>query len=258
MTEPAVRAINVSYATGATSLLRNVSMRAQRGELVAICGPNGAGKTTLLRLLAGDLQPTVGEISIDGTDTARVPLEELSRHRSVMRQSSRPDIPFTVLSVVGMGRYPHRREPGGSAEADALAIKDAMRRTETIHLAPRIFATLSGGEQTRVVLARVLAQEAPVVLLDEPTAALDVAHQEAVLTELRAVADAGGCVIAVLHDLNAASYYADRIVLMAEGAVVTTGTPGAVLERTRLSETYGRPMMVTTHPTRSCPLVLVE
>jgi iron complex transport system ATP-binding protein len=132
-----------------------------------------------------------------------------------------------------------------------------MERTDTLHLADRIFATLSGGERTRVVMARVFAQAAPVVLLDEPTAALDVAHQERVLREMKQLAADDACVIAVLHDLNAAAFHADRIVLMAEGTVRAEGSPADVLNAELLSDVYDQTMAVVEHPTRACPLILI-
>jgi iron complex transport system ATP-binding protein len=132
-----------------------------------------------------------------------------------------------------------------------------MERTDTLHLAGRVFATLSGGEKTRVVMARVFAQTAPLVLLDEPTAALDVAHQERVLREMRQLAAQETCVIAVLHDLNAAAFHADRIVLMAEGTIRAEGSPAEVLRAELLSAVYNQAMTVVQHPTRGCPLVLI-
>ncbi len=248
----------VGYQIGASELLRDVHLGGSGGELIALCGPNGAGKSTLIRLLSGDLEPTHGSIRIGEQDTSNTTAGELARERSVMRQGGRSDIPFTALAVVEMGRYPHRSDPDASQAKDLDAIAAAMDRTDTTHLAQRVFSTLSGGEQTRVVMARVIAQEAPVVLLDEPTTALDVAHQERILGQMRQMADDGDCVVAVFHDLNAAAHYADRLVLLDGGRVVATGTAEEVLREELLTEVYGQPMLVTNHPTRQCPLVLVN
>ena len=156
-----------------------------------------------------------------------------------------------------MGRYPHRRDTANTAAADERAIGIAMSRTATIDFADRVFATLSGGEQARVSLARVFAQETPVVLLDEPTAALDVAHEERVMQELTARAASGSAVVAVLHDLNTAARYASRIVAMARGTIRAQGSASEVLNDELLTEIYEQPMRVVPHPFRDCPLVLV-
>lgn len=258
MPEPVLIAEAVSFDVAGATLVDGVDLRGVPGEVVALCGPNGAGKTTMMRLLAGDLVPGSGRVRVGNLDTATAAPTDLARVRSVMRQGSRSDIPFTVAAVVEMGRHPHRSDPDASRERDEYAIASAMARTDTLHLAGRVFATLSGGEQTRVVIARILAQAAPVVLLDEPTTALDVAHQERVLSEIRRIADDGNCVVVVLHDLNAAAYYADRVVLMADAAVRAEGAPGDVFRSELLSSVYRQDMVVTAHPTRDCPLVLVR
>ncbi|MFO7700333.1 MAG: heme ABC transporter ATP-binding protein [Acidimicrobiia bacterium] len=257
MSDAILSAVGVTYSVDGAVLVDGVDLEGRRGELIALCGPNGAGKSTLLRILAGDLSPHPGRVVVDGFDTSSATPAELARARAVMRQGGRSDIPFTAIAVVEMGRYPHRSDPDASRAADIRAIRAAMERTETDHLAGRIYATLSGGEQTRVVMARILAQDAPVVLLDEPTTALDVAHQERVLAEVRRIADEGSCVIAVLHDLNAASYYADRVVMMADARIAATGTPTEVLRSDLLNSVYGQEMTVVEHPTRNCPLVIV-
>lgn len=257
MSDAILSAVGVTYSVDGAVLVDGVDLEGRRGELIALCGPNGAGKSTLLRILAGDLSPHPGTVVVDGFDTSSATPAELARARAVMRQGGRSDIPFTAIAVVEMGRYPHRSDPDASRAADIRAIRVAMERTETDHLAGRIYATLSGGEQTRVVMARILAQDAPVVLLDEPTTALDVAHQERVLAEVRRIADEGSCVIAVLHDLNAASYYADRVVMMADARIAATGTPTEVLRSDLLNSVYGQEMTVVEHPTRNCPLVIV-
>jgi iron complex transport system ATP-binding protein len=249
-------ASGLRYAVGESVLINGVDLSGAPGEVIAILGPNGAGKTTLLRLLAGDLVPDSGSVRVADLDTANASPIELARVRAVMRQGGNREIPFTALAVVEMGRYPHRSDPDSSLKRDRAAIRSAMDETDTSHLADRVFATLSGGEQTRVVMARIIAQQAPLVLLDEPTTALDVAHQERILRGLRNLATDGRCVVAVFHDLNAAAYFADRIVLIADGAVRVEGTPVEVLQPDLLRSVYRQPMIVQTHPTRGCPLVL--
>jgi iron complex transport system ATP-binding protein len=255
--EPIIIAEGVTYRVNSGTLVDGIDLVGHPGEVIAILGPNGAGKTTLLRLIAGDLMPDDGSVTVRGIDTRSSAPLELAKVRSVMRQGSANDIPFTALAVVEMGRHPHRTDEHASLDLDRSAIRSAMDRTDTSQLASRIFSTLSGGERTRVIMARVFAQEAPLALLDEPTAALDVAHQERVLGEMRQLAADDACVIAVLHDLNAAAFYADRIVLMEAGTVRAEGSPTEVLNSELLSDAYGQTMTVVDHPTRNCPLVLI-
>lgn len=256
MSEVVVAAQGLTFEVSNTVLVDDIDLEGHAGEVLAVVGPNGAGKSTLIGLLSGDLEPSGGNVVIRGTDIRKETPLGLAAVRSVMRQGSPRDIPFTAYSVVEMGRHPHRLNAAVGYDDDQDAIRSAMERTDTVHVASRVFATLSGGEQTRVVMARVLAQAAPLVLLDEPTTALDVAHQERLLSEIRALAGDGACVVAVLHDLNAAAYYADRIVLLDHGAIRAEGPPREVLNATLLSEVYGQPMTVIDHPTRCCPLVL--
>ncbi len=252
-----VEAEGVTCRAGPAVLVGGADLAVGRGELVAVIGPNGAGKTTLVRALAGDLAPSDGEVRISGRPVGDYAAGELALMRSVLSQHQQPDIPFTARAVVAMGRFPHRRDPSNSAAADADAVARALERTAVAHLADRTFATLSGGEQTRVALARVLAQDAAILLLDEPTTALDVRHEELVMRLAASLAAAGRAVIAVLHDLNSAAAYADRIVLMDAGRVRADGTPAAVLDEDLLSEVYRQPLRVVEHPFRNCPLVLV-
>ena len=167
------------------------------------------------------------------------------------------DIPFTVRSIVEMGRHPHRHDPALTKADDRRAVEEAMLRTGVGELAERVYATLSSGERLRVFLARVLAQEAPIVLLDEPTANLDVGHSETVLAEAKALSRASHTVVSVFHDLNAAAFYCDRICLLAEGKVRATGSVREVLRGDVLSDVYRQKMEVVDHPFRDCPLVLV-
>ena len=258
MSDPIIQIDDATFAVGAATLVDSVSLEIARGSIVAICGPNGAGKSTLLKMIAGDLSPRNGEVRIDGASVDEAASSDLSRMRSVFQQSSRPDAPFTVQAVVTMGRYPYRGDPDVSGDDDARAVEDAMERTDVTQFAGRSFATLSGGERTRVLMAKVIAQAAPVALLDEPTTALDVAHQEAVLEQMRYLASSGTTVVTVLHDLNAAAYYADSVVLMSDGGVVATGSPRDVLEAELLSAVYGQEINVIEHPSRDCPLVIVS
>jgi iron complex transport system ATP-binding protein len=252
-----IQASSLSFKAGRVTLVDDVAISAAPGELVAIIGPNGAGKSTLLRLLAGDVHPSAGSIRIGTEELDTVDEGVLAQRRAVLPQNRVADVPFTAYEVVAMGRHPHRRDPDNSRAADEAAIAAAMASTATREFADRVYATLSGGEQARVTLARILAQEAPILLLDEPTTALDIAHEERVMQELIDRATAGAAVLAVLHDLNAAARYATRIVAMAAGRVRASGSPAEVLTEDLLTSIYGQPMRVVPHPFRDCPLVLV-
>jgi len=221
---------------------------------VAIIGPNGAGKSTLLKLLAGDLLPSAGEIRLDGVPLASYSAHELSLRRAVLPQQTILQFAFSSREVVEMGRSPYR-ERRGSRVGERMVVT-AMTRTETTPLAARTYPTLSGGEQGRVSLAQVLAQDAPILLLDEPTAALDLRHQGLVMEIARELASTGAAVLAVLHDLNLAAAHADRLAVLCDGRLVANDEPWAVLNEKLLSDVYGCPIAVCPHPVRGCPLVM--
>ncbi|MGW4423511.1 heme ABC transporter ATP-binding protein [Streptosporangium sp. NPDC004631] len=226
---------SVSLSAGSVRLLADVSLRVAPGELVAIVGPNGAGKSSLLSVLAGDAAPSSGSVTLAGHPLGSLRPTGLARLRAVLPQRVTVAFPFTVAEVVAMGLYgsrlPHHRE--------RELLDGAMAVTDVAHLADRAYPTLSGGEQARVSLARVLVQRAPVLLLDEPTAALDIRHQEQVMRVARDRAEAGDAVVVVLHDLNLAAAYAGRVVVMRSGAVVAHGSPAEVFTPGVLSEVYG-------------------
>ncbi len=252
-----IEARQLGYRVGRATLIESVDLTLAAGELVAVVGPNGAGKSTLLRVLAGDLRASAGRVMLADEPIERYDYDDLALRRAVFVQQTVRDIPFAVEAVVAMGRYPHQRRADNTAEDDRRSVAAALEKTETAHLADRVFATLSTGEQTRVSLARILAQDTPVLLLDEPTTALDVAHEERVMSELRKLADGRRAVLAILHDLNAAANYATRVVVVAGGAIRAVGTPAEVFQDALLSEVYRQPMRVVDHPFRDCPLVLV-
>lgn len=255
MPEPTLVANAATYRVQDATLVSDIDLGFAPGELIAVIGPNGAGKSTLLNLLSGDLNPTEGNVLVNGIDTSRALPGDLALERSILTQREPVDIPYTASQVVAMGRFPHRREEANTRERDAAVIADAMAQTDTTRFASRTYATLSRGEQTRVSLARVIAQETPIILLDEPTTALDVAHQERIMN-LAAVLAGDRTVVAVLHDLNAAAMHANRILVMSGGAVVADGEPRDVLRGNLLTAVYNQPMVVVDHPFRECPLVL--
>jgi iron complex transport system ATP-binding protein len=243
------------------TLLADVSLDLQPGEVVAVIGPNGAGKSTLLRLLCGDLSPTQGNVCLEGSRLATWPLRQRAQRMAVLLQEAALVFPFTVLEVVLMGRTPHlcgTEGPGDYAIAHAtLTVVDMLA------LAQRSYPTLSGGERQRVQLARVLAQvwDAPArgacyLLLDEPMSSLDLAHQHSILATVRHFARQGAGVLTILHDLNLAAQYADRIVLLKAGRQLATGHPYDVLTSEAIFTAFMLPVHVLPHPSLPCPLVV--
>ncbi|MFT4125839.1 MAG: heme ABC transporter ATP-binding protein [Gordonia sp. (in: high G+C Gram-positive bacteria)] len=227
---------------GGRAVVDGVSLRVAPGELVALVGPNGCGKSTLLSALAGLRAPQAGTITAAGQDVANTPHRDLARVRSLVTQHNRLDAPFTVGDVVAMGRYPWLRTPQ-AADSPAL-IAEAIAHCDLGDIADRPFAQLSGGQQARVSLARALAQHTPIMLLDEPTAALDIAHQEQVLDILCRHRDAGTAVLLVVHDLTLAAAYADRVAVMKAGKLLAFGPTRDVMTAALLSETYAYPVDV--------------
>jgi len=256
MTVALVAGRHLTAHAGAAALVNDVSVTADAGQVVAIVGPNGAGKSTLLEMLAGDRRPDTGTVRLNGDDIATGSSQELARLRAFVGQHVARDIPFRVREVVGMGRYAQRSDPGNSAQADDNAVAAAMEATDISHLGERVVASLSGGEEQRVHVARALAQQTPIALLDEPTSALDISHQELIMRNLRAVAQHGGAVIVVLHDLNLAALYSDRMIMMSRGEAIISGPPRKVLTEATVSTVYGHTVHVIDHPFRDAPLVL--
>ena len=247
----------VSYRVGRTAILHPLDLELTPGQLVAVVGPNGAGKTTLLNLLGGEMPPSTGSVTIDGTPIRDLAALELARLRALLAQDGPSDIPFPVAAVVSLGRTPHRRVAGNSASRDAAVVADTMEEMGISHIADRLFATLSSGERSLVSLARVLAQESPILLLDEPTGALDVAIEERTMDRIRSRSNDDRIVVSVLHDLNVAAKYADRSIVVSRGEIVADGAPEEVLTSELLSEVYRHPMRVVPHPLRPGPLILV-
>jgi len=249
----AARGVTVTHPGAAAPALAEASIDVRAGELHALVGPNGAGKSTLFGVLAGDVAPVTGEVLLDGAPLGGIPPRLLARRRAVLLQQNAVSFPFTVEQVVRMGRAPWARTP--AEEDDDAAVAHALDATDLVGLAGRTISSLSGGERARAALARVLAQACDVMLLDEPTAALDLRHQEDVLRIARSRAREGAAVAVVLHDLNAALGMADRVTLLAQGGVMATGAPGDVLTADAIGSVYGQPVDVFPHPVTGVPVV---
>ncbi|RFU86100.1 heme ABC transporter ATP-binding protein [Streptomyces triticagri] len=238
---------------GGRDVLSGVRVAARAGEVLALVGPNGAGKSTLLAALAADLAADTGTVRLRGRPADDWPAAELALHRAVLPQSAQLSFPFPVEDVVRMGRAPWAGTP--LEDEDDAAVAAALEATETAAFTSRPFSALSGGERARVSLARVLAQRTPLILLDEPTAALDLRHQELVLRVCRERAAAGDAVVVVLHDLGLAAAYADRVTVLHDGAVAAEGPPAEVFDEQLLSRVYRQPVEVLPHPRTGAVLV---
>ncbi|GAA5201237.1 heme ABC transporter ATP-binding protein [Microbacterium jejuense] len=248
------RGVTVTPAGSTAAVLAEASIDIRAGELHALVGPNGAGKSTLFGVLAGDLAPDAGDVHLDGAALGGIPPRELARRRAVLLQQNAVSFPFTVEQVVRMGRAPWARTP--AERDDDAAVAQALDATDLVPLAGRAISSLSGGERARAALARVLAQACDVLLLDEPTAALDLRHQEDVLRIARARAREGAAVAVVLHDLNAALGVADRVTLLARGHVVASGAAADVLTAEAIERVYGQRVDVFAHPVTGIPVVI--
>ena len=256
-----IEAIQVSYAVGDVTLLSEVSIEVRPGELVAVVGANGAGKSTLFKLLCRDLSPSDGEISLDGHGLGELSVIDQAKRRAVLPQSSTLRFPFTTLEVALMGRFPHLN--GREQLIDFAIARAALSLTGVEDLEGRIYQTLSGGEQQRAQLARVSAQiwHPPpggnrYLLLDEPTSSLDLSHQHRLLAAARRFVDEGTGALVVLHDLNLASQYADRVTVLKRGEQLQTGDPGEVITAELVEEAFDFRVQIVEHPILGCPLII--
>jgi iron complex transport system ATP-binding protein len=250
-----VQAKGVSYVVDGISLVDAISLDVPSGEMTAVIGPNGAGKSTLLHLLSGDIDPSNGSVWYDSEMVSAIPLKRRAQLRAVLDASRERDISFTVQQVVAMGRFPHRFDGQTRGDTDNEAIEEAMDDLDLGTLRDRQVRSLSGGEQQRVAIARVLAQRSQLVLLDEPTTALDIAHQVAVMAQIEGLRTRGHTVVSVLHDLNMATTF-DNVVLLQGGTIVASGRPSEVLTSTDLTRAYGHTIDVAEHPHNGGILIL--
>jgi len=251
-----VHGLTVSYA--AHTVLSDVSFEVARGDLVVVLGPNGAGKTTLLRTIAKVVSPKVGTVLLDGRDIVKLPVRQLMKTLSVVPQSEGSVFSFTVQDIVAMGRTPHLSPLAPLSQKDWQIVREAMEATDVWELRDRLFTELSGGEQRRVLIAKALAQEPQLLLLDEPTANLDLHYQlEVVELIQRLNRERGITVLAVLHDLNLAAMMGHRFILMHRGRIYAVGNADEVLTPQNIQQVYGVPVVVTRHPLNGKPIILL-
>jgi iron complex transport system ATP-binding protein len=233
----AIQALSVSL--GITPTLHNIDLSIARGEVVALIGPNGAGKSTLIRTISGVIKPTTGSVTFDGQDILNLPIESRARIMAVVSQARQLGGAFSVEQTVMMGRTAHMDWLGRPMQADLDIVNAVMRDTQIDHLADRRIASLSGGEQQRVLFARALAQAPSLLLLDEPTNHLDLKHQAGILELTRAQAGQKNlAVLMALHDLNLVALFADRVILLHEGRIAADGVPQQVIRTEIIEKVY--------------------
>lgn len=253
---PAINTINIRYAFGSRPVIRNLSFSVAEGDFFIIIGPNGSGKTTLLKIFAGLLKPQKGQTQIWDRDVTDYKPKSLARTIAMVPQQLPLDFPFTVAESVLMGRAPYHGALGIEDKRDFAIAKQAMAFTEVEHLADRRLDQLSGGEQQRVFIARAICQEPQIMLLDEPTASLDLAHQVQVMDLMEKLkTEKGVTVIMVSHDVNIAAMYADQLLLLKDGQILSLGSPGEVLTFQNLEEAYGCRLLVDESPLDESPRV---
>ncbi|MBE9125219.1 MULTISPECIES: ABC transporter ATP-binding protein [unclassified Coleofasciculus] len=252
-----LNAHNLTITFDKTPVIPNLSMTLQPGEVTALIGPNGSGKSTVLRSLARIVQPSQGTVYLNGRNIAQIPTREIARQLAMLPQS--PEVPasVTVWELIGFGRHPHRTLLGGLSKKDMAAMRWALDVTGLEPLANRSVDTLSGGERQRAWIALALAQQTQVLLLDEPTTFLDIRHQLEVLSLVRRLNYEHGITVGwVLHDLNQAAAYSDRLIVLSAGRVVATGSPTDVLTASIIWEVFGVEMTVIPHPLTGTPICL--
>lgn len=229
----------ITVKLGAREVLRDFTFQVGAGELVAVVGANGAGKSTALRALAGLLTPAIGTVTLDGIALSQIARSELGRAIAYLPQDRTVHWGLSVRNVVALGRLPHKSFASGLSSKDDTAVKAAMERMDVLHLEHRSIAHLSGGERTRVLLARALAQETNYLIADEPAAGLDPAHALALFEDLKSLANDGKAVITALHDLAYAARYATRVLLFKDGRCICDGPSDQVLSSANLAEAFG-------------------
>lgn len=249
--------VNVTCAYNREPVVRHISLQAHPGEVLALIGPNGVGKSTLLRTMARLMRPMDGSVILVNRDLWQTSAREIAKQLAFAAQSNDVTWAATVEQVVALGRAPHRGWFLPLTAHDRQIVRKAIELVGLEHLRDRISTKLSGGEQQRMVLARVLAQEPSILLLDEPTSHLDLKYQTDILSLIRRLAHQEGLTVIVsLHDLNLAAIYADRVALLSDGELAVAGTPTEVMTSDWLSQVYGVPILVMKHPLRDIPFIL--
>jgi len=250
---------NLSVSYGSRPVLQNISLQVNSGEMVALIGPNGAGKSTLIRSISGVVPASSGKVWADGQELSSLSPMQRARLLAVVPQAAALPPAFSVWETVRMGRTPYLNFLGQTSEADDEKVRYALQRVDALALSERRIGELSGGEQQRVLLGRALAQSTPILLLDEPTAHLDLQYQVHLLELVQRLARHDNlAVLLAVHDLNLAARYADQVVLLVDGKIKAAGTPQDVLTPELISAAYHLPVQVVPHPFADTPLVLPD
>ena len=255
MSEAVLSVEDLSVELGGSEIVSSVSLTADEGELVGLVGPNGAGKTTLLRAVQGLIQPTQGSVTVEGQAIENLSARARGRHIANVPQETGLSFPFPVREAVAMGRNPHIGRFGTSDKVDERRVLTALEKTNLTAFTDRPVTELSGGERQRVLLARAFAQNAPLLLIDEPTSNLDINHAVNTLDMVRSAVNEDTAAVAAIHDLDLAARYCDRLVLLVDGAVLAVGSPESVLTRERLRTAFGIETVVSSDPTTGAPRV---
>ena len=247
-----LQASHLCWQAAAAHILRDVSLHVAQGELVGLLGPNGSGKSTLLRMIYRILKPASGSVEVSGRDVWRSSARDNARAMAVLAQENTSEFELLVRDVVLMGRTPHQSPFARDSAEDFHIVAQALERVDAKYLSERMFSTLSGGEKQRVLMARALAQQAPLLVLDEPTNHLDVRHQFELMNLIRSL---GLTALAALHELPLAAHYCDRLYLLKDGVLVAEGTPSEVLTPEIIADVYGVRALVRPSPRSGKPLI---
>lgn len=241
---------NLSWNPNGNAVLRNVSVSLEEGVFYGIIGPNGSGKTSLIRHILRIIQPEENTIWLDETDILKIKRRQLGQKISWVPQNTNIDAGFTASDIVLMGRTPYQKPLRGAGNTDRAMVKTAMEMTNSWHLRDKMLQTLSGGETQRVIAARAIAQDTPFILLDEPVSQLDVSHQKALMEGMAFLnRDRRKTIVVVLHDLNLASQYCQKLILLSKGEIYACGTPEEVLTPDNLLRVYEAEFHRLVHPT---------
>lgn len=251
-----LHADNVTLRYDERTISQNLSIAIPDGSFTVIVGPNACGKSTLLRALSRLLSPSAGQVILDGKNISDLAAKDVARRLGLLSQSAVAPEGITVADLVARGRYPHQSFFRQWSTADEDAIIDAMGATRVTDLSDRLVDELSGGQRQRVWIAMVLAQETPILLLDEPTTFLDIAHQIELMDLLADLNGQGRTIVAVLHDLNHACRYASNLIAMKGGAIVAEGGPSAIVTERLVEDVFGLPSVIIPDPVSGTPLIV--